>query len=687
MLDRYSDEPYSSKLPKVPANTVTKWQHALELAAQLLEVDSIAILRLEGEELNLLVSNNTLLNLGDELLSQAVIRQSQKLYLPDIQQFPEWIEFITDVQSTQVYLGFPLYWVDGTLFGVFRLLHTQPKTFSAQQFKLIEQFKTTIDKDLEIIYLSSCLMNENTLNAQKQFLENLVAIARATATNLTLEPTLQNILEVSLTLTMSEQGSLFLIGKNLKVTHSVIRGDKVFSELIIEPVMQEGLAGWVSRYHKMALINDTRLDNRWWNPPEVGEWEARSALCVPLVRGDGLLGVITLLHSECNHFSLEETTLMQAAADQMALALDNARLYTTAQQELNERQKTEEKLHQTVSALERRAREISLLNEMSELFGACHSTQEAYRVIGQITRSLFPNETGAMYIFNEARDLVEMVVHWGGGNYQPISKLDDCWSLRRGRIHVMEDSSYYLMCNHFHEPLPGSSICLPMMALGETLGLLTLSHSQANYFSEEKTSLITTVAEQIGLALANLKLQENLRNQSVRDPLTSLFNRRYMEETLEREIYRAARNHTSLSVIMIDIDFFKLLNDTYKHDGGDAVLREVANIFQAYTRQGDVVCRYGGEEFTIILPDAGIEESYRRAEELRRMISELVVQHRNLSISSVTISQGVAAFPEHGDTKEELLLAADTALYQAKQQGRNKVLLAPYPRPIILEVG
>jgi diguanylate cyclase (GGDEF)-like protein len=214
-----------------------------------------------------------------------------------------------------------------------------------------------------------------------------------------------------------------------------------------------------------------------------------------------------------------------------------------------------------------------------------------------------------------------------------------------------------------------------MVALGETLGFFSLAYSQTDYFSEEISSLVSTVAEQIGLALANLRLQENLRNQSVRDPLTGVFNRRYMEETLERELHRAARNHTVLSVIMIDLDYFKLLNDTYKHDGGDTVLREIAHIFQANTRQGDVVCRYGGEEFTIILPDAGIEETLHRAEELRKLIANLTVFHRNLVISSITISLGVAAYPEHGDNKEDLLLAADTALYQAKNQGRNKVLL------------
>lgn len=186
--------------------------------------------------------------------------------------------------------------------------------------------------------------------------------------------------------------------------------------------------------------------------------------------------------------------------------------------------------------------------------------------------------------------------------------------------------------------------------------------------------MVKTLAEHLALALASLNLRETLRTQSIRDPLTGLFNRRYLEETLERELPRMIRKKASLGVMMADVDHFKRLNDTFGHEAGDAVLRELAQIFRKQLRAEDIACRYGGEEFTLILPEAQIEKVRDRAEQLRQAVEAAEFHFHGQSFGPVTVSIGIASYPKHGATGETLLRAADRALYRAKEEGRNRVI-------------
>lgn len=185
-----------------------------------------------------------------------------------------------------------------------------------------------------------------------------------------------------------------------------------------------------------------------------------------------------------------------------------------------------------------------------------------------------------------------------------------------------------------------------------------------------------TLAEQAALALANLKLREVLRTQSVRDPLTNLYNRRYMEESLERELSRAVRKNSRLSLMLIDVDHFKQFNDMFGHDAGDVVLRSLGSLLQTQLRREDIVCRYGGEEFIVILPDASLDSARQRGEQLREATKELVTEFRGQALGRITLSIGVATFPQNGTTGAVLVEAADAALYQAKKEGRDRIVLA-----------
>ena len=224
-----------------------------------------------------------------------------------------------------------------------------------------------------------------------------------------------------------------------------------------------------------------------------------------------------------------------------------------------------------------------------------------------------------------------------------------------------------------------------MMSNGETIGIIHLNHITPDQdqqktadkpYGEHKIQLVSTVAEHIALALSNLNLRETLRMQSIQDALTGLFNRRYMEESLERELRRAALENTQVGVIMFDIDHFKEFNDLSGHDGGDAMLRELGNFLNKSIRGGDIVCRYGGEEFVAVLPDTALEETRLRAEELRQGVKQLLVYHLGKPLGKCTVSLGAAAFPEHGLTGDDLLKNADNALYRAKKEGRDRVAVA-----------
>jgi diguanylate cyclase (GGDEF)-like protein len=334
----------------------------------------------------------------------------------------------------------------------------------------------------------------------------------------------------------------------------------------------------------------------------------------------------------------------------------------------------------------RLSRESTVLGELSELLQSCLDSEEAHKLITNRAKLLFPGTSGALCITANSRDLVEVVATWGKPALaEPFFAPNDCWALRRGRVHVLGDDPLVLSCAHLDAIRPSRAMCVPMMAHGEALGLLYLDSGRpeskdveqlATPWSESQQRLAKTFAEQTALALANLKMREMLKIQSVRDPLTGLYNRRYMEESLTRELRRAARKKTELGVMMLDVDHFKQFNDTFGHEAGDSVLRSLGNLLRTQFRAEDIVCRYGGEEFTVILPDTSVQLTQQRAEELREAAKRELVQLRGQSLGAVSLSIGVASFPANGATSETLLGAADAALYRAKEAGRDRVTVS-----------
>jgi len=363
----------------------------------------------------------------------------------------------------------------------------------------------------------------------------------------------------------------------------------------------------------------------------------------------------------------------------MQLADANARLQEEMSQKDFARTELDRQHDKMMRELTERSDRATLLAKMGEHMQSCISKEEVFAAALGFAPKVFVNR-GALALLNPARSLAEVIGSWADCQLPtPVFETTACWALRTGHPHLVLAGDLTAPCDHA-AGVRNTYLCLPIVAQGEALGVLHFQATdEAPDMDESELSFKTTFAGQVGLSIANIRLREALRTQSVRDALTGLYNRRYLEETLEREIRRAARGDMSLGILMLDLDHFKSFNDTYGHEAGDAVLRETGAALVKNIRAEDFVCRFGGEEFVVILPTAAVEASRARAERLRSKIKELTVLHQGKSLGMITASIGVAAFPVYGGSPKELLAAADAALYRAKREGRDRVVIAEAP--------
>ncbi|MER9304628.1 diguanylate cyclase [Mesorhizobium sp. M0293] len=319
------------------------------------------------------------------------------------------------------------------------------------------------------------------------------------------------------------------------------------------------------------------------------------------------------------------------------------------------------------------------LVKLGELLQACVTFKEAFSVVGSAMPDFFGGLSGTVHLTSASRNLVEEMAHWGAvrssvGQFAP----EDCWALRRGQEHVAGPGMLTPRCNHITENGGRGYVCMPLAAQGETLGIVHLCEPDAvdrPGWLAERQQILRGVVDTLALALANLRLRETLRQQSIRDPNTGLYNRRYLEETSSRELRRMERSEQPLAMIMLDVDHFKQFNDTFGHEAGDLVLKQVAGTLLDHARESDVVSRYGGEEFALMMPATSLADGAERAEALRKAIKQLHLAHRGRTLGTITASFGVAAFPELGASWAEIVNAADRALYQAKADGRDRVVV------------
>ena len=360
--------------------------------------------------------------------------------------------------------------------------------------------------------------------------------------------------------------------------------------------------------------------------------------------------------------------------------------FISTMRDISERKTLEQQNEEMREAETLRQAERQLLALTSEWLYSAKSFDELLMVVRRAMHTLIPEADGALYIYGAQRSTLDLVASWGSIPEFPDQILpDDCWALRRGRAYAFGLKPIQFPCDHVHNK-DSPYFCLPIIAHGETIGLMhilfdgfeeggLMRHMRAEVLNNRwDVSLIC--AEQISLAVANVRLRHELHERSVRDALTGLRNRRWFTENAARALTAAERDTEMLSLIAVDVDHFKQFNDRFGHDAGDLVLRQVAQLMQDLGQDNVYPCRLGGEEFTLLCVGISAPRAVELAEELRGRVAALQLVSGGVNLMDIRISCGVAGYPQDAKTLDLLMKRADTALYAAKEGGRNRTIAA-----------
>lgn len=401
-----------------------------------------------------------------------------------------------------------------------------------------------------------------------------------------------------------------------------------------------------------------------------------------------LFEIIIELTGPNDDYEIDEI-LLTAALFSVLAAIFAMRRWMESRRLLREREYASIAIMEANAALSETTKELSakqerneLLSQMISFLQVCKSKEEAFQFISESARSLFKDCSGALYIIKESRNQLHLAAKWGNSTQPELFTPDDCWGLRLGKRFVTSSSWKTPLCNHISADDKAIYVCYPLIAYGEITGLFHVviqempgeTDSKSIPASIEQTLLMFT--EQVSLSISNLELHQKLKHLAIHDPLTGLYNRHYLEETFEREIHRAKRKNSKLGIIMMDIDHFKIFNDTYGHSAGDTVLKEFGRFINASFRVEDFCCRYGGEEFFVLLSDVDPREFREKCDKIRHDIENIQITYRDMPLKNITATIGAALYPEHGETASQLIESADKALYRGKKAGRNRVHFA-----------
>ncbi len=357
--------------------------------------------------------------------------------------------------------------------------------------------------------------------------------------------------------------------------------------------------------------------------------------------------------------------------------------------DITERRRAEEKIARlneqmadTLAVLRRHEHDQTEIAKLSDLLQSCSTAIEAYPIIAAAAKLVFPQTSGALARVTRGTRELARVAAWGADQTTLAEFLvDDCWALRTGQRREVAGPKGPVQCRHFSSSPRGPYLCLPLVVQGETRGLLHLSLAEGGVIDDDLRQTMQSFGDVVKLSLANINQRELLGRQALRDQLTGLFNRRYLIETLPREVRRAQRSGSPLTVAMLDIDFFKRFNDMHGHDAGDLVLSDLGEVLHESMRAGDIACRYGGEEFLVVLPDCDIATARTRFAQICLQIKGKAHMLRGQALPSATVSVGLATLSETLPDGESLITAADKAMYLAKTNGRDRIEDSWLPKP------
>ena len=398
----------------------------------------------------------------------------------------------------------------------------------------------------------------------------------------------------------------------------------------------------------------------------------QSTIMIPILLSNRLQGFLWLcVTSEQRTWIEAEVQIARASAEIFTALLLRWRDLTT--------------LRRTVEALKQRNAEVNSFNQMGILLQKSRNLSQIFNVVEQYAQELFPGSVGVLQLCNQSGSQTITKTQWGEWPFSLMAEVEQLFNTlqeetrREGKKCDAEAIANRITQSSAIMRTQTHPLCLPLLAQNEIIGLLTLFFFKQSSITPAVKSLVTSFAERVTLAISNLQLREDLHYHSIRDPLTDLYNRRFMEHVFENEMNHAVRQMEPLCVIMMDIDYFKNINDTFGHEIGDLVLKAVAKFLKHHLRQEDIICRYGGDEFVIILPNTRPNDAFNRAENLRFFAEHITSDPliKQFDIQPISLSIGIASYPMHGNEPPQLLRAADHALYDSKNHGRNQVRVAP----------
>ena len=413
-----------------------------------------------------------------------------------------------------------------------------------------------------------------------------------------------------------------------------------------------GLIGTAAQNKRLVYVPDVSKDPRYIKTIET----TRSEIAVPLVVRDEVVGVLDCQSEQLNFFDPDTIDLLRIFSTQASVAIQNARLYSLEQRKAAQ-----------LEAINHIARQTTAVLDINELLGK----------VSSFVLQAFPVDHVAIYL-KEADHFVFLEHR---GRLTPIEAAGCSFPMSAGLTGRAVSTEKPVLENDVQNAkdyIPGfketrSELCIPLQSFGETMGVLCLESARTNAFDPADLPALESVADICANAIQNARYVQRVKHMAYVDGLTGIYNRRFFETRIEEEIERARRYQGAMSVIMFDIDHFKRLNDEFGHLLGDDVMRQVSNLFTQNLRKADVACRYGGEEFAIIVPETTGEDAYAVADKLRRVIGQTPFPGVP---RSVTVTAGIASYPVNGTSRDELVKAADEALYAGKQAGRNTVVTA-----------
>ena len=476
--------------------------------------------------------------------------------------------------------------------------------------------------------------------------------SQAVLSTFDLDEVLSRILGIVRDVFHLDKGAILLLdAKTQELYLKTMFGWDVVDETTRVP-LGSGLTGTAAQTKKPVYAPDVGQDLRYIRSMA----STRSEVAIPLMVREEVVGVLDCQSEHLNFFEQETLDLLELFSTQASIALANARLYSLEQ---------------------RRRAQLEAINAIARQTTAVLEVSELLKQVCSLILESFGGDHASVLLFEEDR----LLLRAHEGRLTPLFKIGAELPPGEGLIARAIDTRKAVVEKDVRR-VPGhrsgfretvSAVCLPLISFGQVLGVLLLESAACDAFAPEDVSALESVSDICATAIQNARHFERVRQLAYVDGVTGIFNRRYFELRVGEEIARSSRHGLGFSLIMVDIDHFKQLNDEFGHLLGDEVLRQVSGILGQQLRKSDVISRYGGEEFAIITPETAAESAQAVAEKLRQIVESW---HFPGVARRVTISAGVAEFPTQGSTRDELVKSADDALYLAKQSGRNRVFAA-----------